>query len=205
MDSLDKLMDYGKRAHGLSIKFKDKSAFMKILGKILFFNPKFMSEYITTIGKTVYFPTEESFNSNRGNSALILAHELVHINDSSEVGSVSFSYSYLFPQVLSLLAFFAIFSSNLWLLCLFFLLPAPAPFRTFWELRGYAMSDAVAKKITGDFLPMEFISKQFTTGAYFFMWPFKNDIERRIGENRELIVSGKITEKIGCEEVLKCF
>ena len=205
MDAFDKIVALGEKKYGLKIAYKDKSLLMKLIGKILFFNPRFMTNYITTIGSTVYFPSEQSAGRDRVSSAAVLAHELVHISDSKEVSTFVFSYTYLFPQVIALLSVLAIFSSKLWLLCLLFLLPVPSPMRAYWELRGYAMSDAVNFKLTKSFLSMDFVSKQFLTSAYYFMWPFKQDIEKRIELNRSLIASGKLSKKLDCEEILKCF
>jgi hypothetical protein len=206
-DSYDRLLKLGQEKYSISVKFKDKSLLMKALGKLLFFNPNFMKSYITTLGNTIYFPTEEWLKNNRDSAAASMAHELVHVSDSKEIGLVIFSYTYLFPQVISLLSLFALGGSSLlWLLFLVFLVPIPSPLRTYWELRGYAMSDAVRYKTTGNFLPNEFIEKQFLTSAYFWMWPFKEDLQARVNRNRELIVSGKLSLKIdAADEILNCF
>lgn len=202
----DKLLKLGQEKYSIEVKFKDKSLLMKILGMILFFNPKFMKSYITTLGNTIYFPSETWLSENKDSAASVMAHELVHVIDSKEVGLVIFSYTYLFPQVLVLLSFFAIGGSNLWLLFLLFLLPIPSPIRTYWELRGYAMSDAIRYKITGEFLPYEFIEKQFLTSAYFWMWPFQKNLRIRIDRNRELISRGNLSLKIdAADEILSCF
>lgn len=206
MDSYDKILNFGREKFGVCIKFKDKSFFMKVLGKILFFNPSFMQRYITTIGSTVYFPSEEWLKDNRESAASILAHEIVHVSDSKVSNPFIFSYSYLTPQVFAILSLMAIFSSPWWLLSLVFLAPIPSPFRTYWELRGYAISDAVRYKTSGEFLPKEFITKQFVSSAYFWMWPFESDIDSRIEENRQLILKGKLSLKIDiADEILNCF
>lgn len=205
MDAFDKVVSLGERKYDLKIAYKNESTLMWILGKILFFNSKFMTNYITTIGSTVYFPSRESVAKDRMSAATVLAHELVHITDSREVSSFIFSYTYLFPQVISLLSVLALFSTKLWLLCLLFLLPIPSPTRAYWELRGYAMTDAVTYKISKSFFEMEFISRQFVTSSYYFMWPFKQDIEHRIELNRSLISAGMLFKKIDCDEILECF
>jgi hypothetical protein len=47
---------------------------------------------------------------------------------------------------------------------------------------------------------------QFTSGSYFFMWPFKNNIRERILYNRELIKKGALSQKIDyCDEIIACF
>lgn len=205
MSDYQRIIDLGKAKFGMSTKFKNKSFFMKLLGGILFFNPKFMTNYVTTVGSTVYFPSEEWLKENEDMAATILAHEYVHILDSLDSGSTVFSYLYLLPQVLALLSLLSIFGSLLWLLCLLFLLPIPSPTRTYFEMRGYAMSDAVHKKMTGDFLSIDFLSKQFLTGAYYFMWPFKSSVLAMIEKNRNNIISGEFEKNSDYKEILSCF
>ena len=206
MSNYDRVSKFGKEHFALDVKFKDESLLMKVLGKALFFNPSFMTNYTTTLGSTVYFPTKKWVDENSEDAACILAHELIHVSDSQEIGMSLFAYSYLFPQVLSLLALLAIVSSNLWLLWLLCLAPLPAPFRTYWELRGYAITDAVLHKTRGTFTSSDFLAKQFTTGAYYFMWPFRNDIISRIEENRNMYVHGSLNQKMEVSEaILECF
>lgn len=206
MSTFDKVAKLGKEKFDLDIKFKDESIFMKMLGFILFFNPSFMKSYTTTIGNTVYFSSRVWLKENEESAARVLAHELVHIADADEAGSFIFSYSYLFPQSFAILSMIAIFGSFWWLLCLLFLLPMPAPMRTYFELRGYAMSDAVTFKSEGQFTNIDWMSGHFTSSDYFFMWPFKNDIQLRILENRNLIKFGKLSNKIDiADEIIACF
>lgn len=196
MDAFDKLVKYGEESFHLKISYKDQSTLMKILGVVLFFNKDFMGRYSTTIGSTVYFPSKKWVLENRNASAKILAHELVHIADSKSMWGFVFSYSYLFPQILASLALVSIFGSFLWLLFLIFLLPFPSPTRTFFELRGYAVSDFITFKQTRKFIPTDFLVSQFTTSKYYFMWPFKEDLLKRITNNRNLILTNRLSNKI---------
>lgn len=206
MSAYENVVLLGQKKYGLSVKFKDQSYLMKILGFLLFFNPKFMTSYTTVLGNTVYFPSQAWLAERKDASARVLAHELVHISDYTSAGSFVFSVGYMFPQILSLLSVFSFFSSSWWLLSLLFLLPIPAPARTYYELRGYALTDAVSYKKTGKFVDIAWLKKQFTSSAYFFMWPFEVDLENRIEKNRELIKSGKLSEKISCaDEIISCF
>jgi hypothetical protein len=165
-----------------------------------------MSNYTTTIGSTVYFPNKEWLESRKDSAANVLAHELVHIADSKNDTAFLFSYGYLLPQSLALLALFATFSTLWWLVFLVFLAPIPAPMRTYYELRGYAMTDAVCFKSTGQFTDIDWMAGQFTSCSYFFMWPFKANIRERILYNRELIKKGALSQKIDyCEEIIACF
>src|SRR5208283_2209132 len=87
----------------LQVKYKDQSTFMKILGKILFFNPSFMTSYITTIGDTIYFTTESYTTQDSLDASIVLMHELVHMTDEKTYSKPLFAISYLFPQILALL------------------------------------------------------------------------------------------------------
>ena len=206
MTAFEKVSELGKEKFGLQVKFKDESLFMKILGLILFFNPRFMTHYTTTIGSTVYFANRKWLEENQDSAAHVLAHELVHIGDAEEAGSLIFSYGYLFPQSFAVLSLFSIISSPWWLLSLLFLLPLPAPMRTYFEFRGYAMTDATYYKSSGQFTDIEWMSGQFTSGSYFFMWPFKGDVQSKILENRNLIKAGKLSTKIDfADEIIACF
>jgi len=206
MSAYEKVSKLGKEEFGLQVKFKEDSLFMKVLGLILFFNPKFMTNYTTTIGKTVYFPTKQWLQNNEDSAAHVLAHELVHIGDSIQATPFVFSYGYLFPQSFALMSLFALFSTNWWLLCILFLAPLPSPARTHWELRGYAMTDATYFKSLGMFSDMDWLAGQFTSASYYFMWPFDSDIRDKIEENRELIKAGKLSSKIDfADKIIACF
>ena len=90
--------------YSFNIKYKDESFFMLILSYILFFNKKFKTNYTTTIGNTIYFPSKEAVESNEDLYAQILAHELIHIQQKESYGAILYSFLYLFPQILSLLS-----------------------------------------------------------------------------------------------------
>jgi len=166
-----------ERVPSFDIKFKDKSLFMKCLGKLLFFNKGFMNDYITTIGTKVYWPSKEKFDQYPLGSFLTLAHEYVHIMDYKENPS-KFILGYLFPQVLAIFSLFSVlaFISPWFLLFLLFLLtlsPLPAPFRKKAELRGYGMSLKVRNWLGWNINEDLYVDK-FTSSAYYYMWPFKS-------------------------------
>jgi len=192
----DRVTKFASSRYDAQIKFKNESGMMKLLGKALFFNPKFMTQFVTVIGRTVYFPSREKMEKDPGSTAQVLCHELVHMSDEKAAGSLLFRLSYLFPQWLALLSISSFFVGPAGLAFLIFLFPFPSFFRTFWELRGYAMTDAVRYELTGRFTRKTWMSKQFTTGSYFFMWPFSKMIMKKIDENRELIKGGKLHKKI---------
>lgn len=86
------------------LAYKDQSAFMKVLGFFMTaFNPGFMTDYTTTIGNTVYFPTQSFYEIQTRASFTVLAHEMVHMVDGQKNGPL-FKLSYLFPQILGPIA-----------------------------------------------------------------------------------------------------
>lgn len=172
----------------IKLVLKSSSNLMKAIGWVLSttkINPKFMQSYYTTIGSTIFIP-DQALNLRINLFALlgVVIHECVHIKDHSKYG-VLYNFSYLFPQILSLftlLSFFAIWFSNLWLLCLLFLLflaPIPAWFRYHWEKRAYRTSFILfaneseeTKQQIRNWIVSE-LSKQY----YYFAWPFPKNID----------------------------
>tara|TARA_R110000824_G_scaffold60853_23_gene162508 strand:+ start:2697 stop:3344 length:648 start_codon:yes stop_codon:yes gene_type:complete len=195
-DSYNRLVSLGKDLYGVEILFKNESLLMKALSIILFFNKRFMTGYITVIGKKVYFPSREWLNNHRESAARSLCHEFVHISDEMCVGPIAYRLSYLFPQWLSIFAFSSIFVGPWALVFLLFLLPLPAPFRAFWEIRGYAMTDAVFFAEFRQFSDFNFLEKQFIGPGYYYMWPFRQSLREEIRKNRNLIKLEKIEKKI---------
>lgn len=182
-----------------SIKFKNEVWWMRLLGALLFFNHSFMTEYITTIGTTVYFPTKESFLRSQESSAEVLAHELIHMVEAEETGRVLFSLKYLFPQILSVLSLlsFLAFIHPAFLLNLIWLaaaLPLPAYWRTQIEMNGYVMSLAVQYWRAHYMLETSFrsIASQFTGPAYYYMWPFEGDALAELKTRAQAIRTGEI-------------
>jgi len=185
--SYEGISKFAKEQYHINFKFKDESPFMRFLGVALFFNSKFMTKYTTVIGNTVYFPSREYLRKNEDSAASVLCHELVHVDDSKRVGKIAFTLSYLFPQWLAFFALSSFFIGPWGLLFLLFLGPWPAPFRAFWELRGYMMTDVVRMRQAGQYSNLAWLMSKFTTGAYFFMWPFPKHLESEIENNRDLI------------------
>lgn len=182
----------------LTIKYKDQSWLMKLLSKILFFSPNFM-DFTTTIGSTIYLPSEAKVKISPVSSTVVFLHELSHIFDNSKEGPI-FSFLYLFPQILALLAIpaFIFFGFKLALFFLLFLLPIPAYFRMKEERQAYVISLYVMNKLNTlyaynidlDQHKDVFIS-EFSNSNYYYMWPFASikasfdaDLEKlRSGEN----------------------
>lgn len=172
------------------VKYKEDIWWMRILGKILFFNKEFMTYYSTTIGSTVYFP-KVMVEKLPTTSAIVLLHELVHIHDSKRLTKPFFSFLYLLPQVLSVLSipFFFLFGWKIALLPLLFLAPLPAYFRMTFEKRAYISSLYVLKKLSlrwNKDLELDTTAKSyaqhFIDSSYYFMWPFSSTINQQFNE-----------------------
>jgi hypothetical protein len=181
---------------------KKTSIFMKMIAVILFFNKNFMTSYVTTIGRTVYWPDlEERFSKYPENSFRTMFHETQHAHDGS-VFKIVYELSYLSPQIgglLSLLAFMAITFSNAWLLALLALVliaPFPAYFRAHWEFRGSSCN--MAYRIwTDDRVSdryKDFLVQRFKGPDYYFMWPFPKSVRKKLAKIEQRIRAGKLTE-----------
>lgn len=184
----------------LQIKYKDQSTFMKILGKILFFNPDFMTQYITTIGSTVYFPSASFITLHPVTSEMLLMHELVHIYDQKRVSKPIFEISYMLPQALfpiCLLLMFLVSWKIMLPIAFLMLAPIPAYFRMYWERRAYFASLYVLQLLSNKLLfvynaqtQANFFIEDFKDGDYYWMWPFKS-IDSQFATAATQIASGK--------------
>ena len=163
---------------GVRFAFKDTSKMMQTLGKLMFFHPRFLTDTVTVLGKTVYMPSLDWSRKNPEKAWKSLAHNLVHVGDVASWSVPLYFASYLFPQCLAVGALGAILAPwhplalhSLWLLL--FLLPWPAPFRAYWELRACALTMA-AERWSGHVLdqPPEWMVQDFTGRRFYFMWPF---------------------------------
>lgn len=182
--TLKRLMPYAQSVvPGFNIVYKDASTLMKILGGLTFFNPKFMSEYTTTIGTTMYVPRAD-FLGLQGSYVEVVCHELVHMRQTKQQGLLYY-VKYFFPQWLVLLSLFAILAVLspyflFFLITLAALAPFPAPGRRELEFEGYRMSLCVRYWQSSQLLEPDFtfIARQFTGSAYYFMWPFYDGVLR---------------------------
>jgi hypothetical protein len=168
----------------LKIGYKDQSTFMKILGTLLFFNKDFMTNYITTIGDTVYFSSASWVALHPVTAEIVLMHECVHMSDEKKWTSILFGFSYLLPQILIFICPILFFFIHWYIalpIMLFFALPLPAYFRMIWEKRAYIAGLYAQYKLSkilnfNPNLPAQVIDDlgQFTSGAYYWVWPFSN-------------------------------
>lgn len=170
---------------------KNPSGLYYIVRPILkIFNKDIDEKFITVLFGTVWVP-ENFLNNDEMNVLEVIAHETVHEADRKRLGTILFTITYLFPQILclgSLLSVLAIWFGNgfLWsLLCLLFLLPIPALGRAYLELRGYRMNVLFmtqADKVSLSSLEpyLYYIATNFTSANYYFMMPFKNFIINKL-------------------------
>lgn len=161
----------------LQIKYKDQDPFMKVLSALLFFNPSFKNNFITTIGETIYWPSQQFVQDNPQSVSEIFIHECTHMYDEKRLGSVVFKLGYLFPQVLALpilLLLFVLTWKIVLPLVLLCLLPWPAPFRAYFERRAYFVSMYVGYRLF-NWDPVSMGAHEatyFSDSSYYFMMPF---------------------------------
>jgi hypothetical protein len=204
------------RQPDIKIKFKDESWFMKLLGKLAFFNKNFMTTFTTVIGKTIYLPTRAGLeNSEDLGPLVIVAHEYRHMVDfGSWIKSFFVRTSYFAPQIFSPLMLLLLLLPVIWAisvplsLLLFFawLTPIPSPGRKYFEFKGYTTSLFAMNEIYKEnkwseterkFLleeQVEFMNEQFTSSAYYYMWPWG------VKEDLRVVIDKVISESLAKED-----
>lgn len=209
MSAFDQFIKELERNYSFNIRYKNESFLMKFLAMFVWvFNRKFMTKYITTIGNTIYFPSREYVEKDQNAAMIVLAHEIVHIEQSEKYGGVLFSLMYLFPQSMALISLGAIFAvfwlPMLWCLAfLVFLAPLPAPWRAKFEFEGYTMtlfaqnlvlrhykypSDSILTELS--VMAIRIDQQQFKGSNYWFMWPFglDNNFAKKIDDIRNGVI-----------------
>ncbi len=177
MDKLYQLLRETGLENQVKIRYKDQSSFMRFLGIVLYpMNRHFMTHYTSTIGNTVYFPSEKYVQEDEVNALRVLAHELVHVLDSQDKGKIWFSLGYLFPQILGVVGLAGFVEP--WAFLFFLaLLPWPAPFRFHWEARAYTISWLSRYPRPA---PVEVYFRYFTGWDYYRMYPFPMSIQDKM-------------------------
>ena len=179
---------------GSEIRSKKQSTMMKFLSKLLFFNKRFMTGYVTTWYPHIYVPKLPWRVHNDAPAIATLAHEWVHLYDRKRLGWL-FNFLYIMPQcffIFGLLAFW-----NLWFLLFFlFLLPIPSPGRAWAEFRGYRMSIAVYYWISGQKVDLKWIVDQFVSSNYYFMWPFRGYLMKKFQKEFEKIKNNELSTEL---------
>lgn len=146
---------------------KTASPFMKLLDvllRVITFGQArgFMTNFITTIGYTVYVNTGWDIASEVG-KVIVLRHERVHMRQRRKYGALLFSLMYL-------------------------LLPLPcvfAYFRRQFEMEAYAETLMAIAELNPSQIPVmqshghrEHVIGFFMGPAYFWTWPFRKQLER---------------------------
>lgn len=139
---------------------------------------EFATRYVTTIGSRIYLPTGWAERSD-ADRYIVLRHEAVHLRQFRSYGLIGMSALYLLP--------------------LFPLGLAWGRARLEWS--GYRETLRATAEVYGvaaaqDARLRAHIVRQFTSGAYGWMWPFPRQIERWIDQAIEEIR----LEQIGSEE-----
>lgn len=144
-----------KKTDSKLMKFID--GFLKVItfGKM----NTFMEGFITTIGNTVYVNSSWDARS-ASTKAITLRHERVHMRQSKTNGRLKFSLMYLLFPLPSVFAYY----------------------RKKFEQEAYEESLKALYEYYG---PKFFtqatkddIVKHFTSAEYFWMWPWKQDVEK---------------------------
>ena len=168
------------KIYGFAIIDKRKSIFMRTIACLLFFAPKFLTHFVTSIGRKVYVP-ELPWNPNMPRAATrTLAHEYQHLSDMRAWRLVPFCIMYLFPQILAFFAILAFFFGPWFLLFLLFLAPWPSITRAWLEYRGYRMTIYAHYWLYNGTKPnFDRLADNFVTSSYYWMFPFHKFLVRR--------------------------
>lgn len=185
-----------KKIPSYELLVKERSTLMKILATVLFFNKDFMKGYTTTIGSKVYRPF--ALMSDKQSTFETVAHEWVHLTRFKKYNNVLMAIFYLLPQFLAVLSLFSVLQiwfGGLWilnLLWLLMLLPLPSPSRTKEELEAYTMSLFVVYHIYGRISDkhIDYMAQNFYGPNYYWMWPMKEDITKKLKERARLVEKG---------------
>ena len=148
------------------IVYKELSPLMRMVGLLLFLltagaQRSFMSDYVTTIGTTVYVPFKWDAWTDDIKIGVLL-HERVHMRQAKKYTFPLYAFLYLFvPLPLGL-----------------------AYFRMRFEREAYEETIRYDLETRPKLLDPErlalfrrVIIDQFTTGAYGWMWPFRHQLE----------------------------
>lgn len=161
----------------------------------------FMSNFTTTVGRTVYWPGNDA--PSDASVCHTLPHELVHVEDMDRMGRLRFWWSYAMPQVLAVPALFCwlgVWWPWLWLLAAFavFAGPWPSPGRTRLEMRGYAVTmlmEQAVHNFTYGRTPQHILD-HFTTGSYYWMCRDEDRVQAEMDRYLDLINDGKLAGEI---------
>lgn len=159
----DEVLQYMRGRFGGRIKKKSDSMLMKVIDlflKVITFGKMntFMTGFITTIGTTVYVTNTWEPSPSR---AVTLRHEMVHMEQSRRYTWPLYAFLYLFV----------------------FLPGGLAYFRAKFEKEAYEESMYGALQVHGAAVLTrdayrENIIGHFTSAEYFWMWPFRESMDK---------------------------
>jgi hypothetical protein len=190
-----------------NVKYKTGSKLHKAIGWILgkLGNPLYNTSYVTTLGQTTYLPS----SCDQGvipNLWQVILHEGMHAKDAKAISTPLFSVAYLMPQFLGILGVFYTLVVGLgclfgWPLALLWgctslalLAPIPAFGRAYAEIRGYTVSLAVsywAGTLGDEQAYLDWLVDVFSSGAYYFMWPFKKWVRSYFEQKLQELKTGQ--------------
>lgn len=175
------------------IKNKKDSYLHNIIGLLMhrLGNKSYMTHFWTTIGYTAWRP--ENVNSD---SWSVVMHEGRHAQQAKLWSRPVMGFFYLIPQSLAPIACAVLGLWHWWLfpIGLFLLAPIPAYFRMRMELDAYTVSMAIDYWRTECKNPkcVDWYIPYFSGNAYYKMWPFNNEMRKRLLKKYEDIMSGLI-------------
>lgn len=152
-----------------NVCWKEESWLQRAIGKIISpINQGYMTSYATTMFGKIWLPSNARYWS-ADTKYKLYRHEFIHLLDAKKFW-LFFSLSYLF------------------------LLPAVLTMRAFWELRGYTQSLISFYEIDGDISDddIDWITSQFTSGLYLWMWPFRSSIRNKLWAIKVSIKANRI-------------
>lgn len=176
----------------VKLRFKDESAFFKVIyyvGFMFLWNPKFLTNYATVLGYTMWFPRREFAEDGLYG---LLRHEMQHLRDGSAKWYAYILYT--FPQSLvSIVLLLAMLHHWAWLaLVPVTLAPWPAPWRSWLEMRGYAETMRAVAAWHGTAPSVvwieDIIDMYFTSWAYYKMTWKPNRVRGYLQAQRRIIV-----------------
>lgn len=178
---------------------KETSSFMKFLNFFLqVFNKTFLTSYYTTIAPKVYVPIGK-LDLEASRAWVVMAHEWWHLRQAARLSFPIWAGRYLLPQILTplaLLSLLAIWLGPWWLLNLIWLVmaaPLPAYFRADEEMDAYTMTFCAEYWLTGKVseYTIERKAEHFYKSNYYFMWPFKDAVLKRMHAEVGKIANGE--------------
>jgi hypothetical protein len=205
--------DTRKYVPGFQVVGKSDSWGQRLLGRILFFNPTYMTGFLSTFYPITYFPTMADYEGHPTRSFIALAHERVHLLDTKR-HPIWFRISYLLPQLLvvpflllTITTVFISWKASFFILGLTILaaIPWPSSGRTKLEKRGYAMTMAANYWLTKEITPKlkQEIKGYFVKWSYYKMSWNAADIDSWLTTTEQAIKSGTLINDLVYGNVLQ--